>query len=95
MVILGEVITIFVVNPVVDREGTRPISPDQGNQADPFDDFALIASNRERVLPPSPLLRTERANFSALRSSTSQPRFWAALREASRILPLQSGSVAC
>ena len=47
MVILGEVITILVVNSVVDREGTRPIGPDQGNQADPFDDFALIAAPLE------------------------------------------------
>lgn len=47
MVVLGEVIAIFVVHPVVNGERTRPIGPDQGNQADPFDDLVLIAAPLE------------------------------------------------
>ena len=44
-----------------------------------FGDISL--SNRDVGLLPRPLLRTERATFAALRSSTSQPEFRAAICE--------------
>jgi hypothetical protein len=47
MFVLGEVIAVFIVNPVVNGERTRPVGLDQGNQADPFDDFVLIAAPLE------------------------------------------------
>ncbi|QYZ79827.1 transposase [Methanofollis formosanus] len=68
-------------------------SNDAGNGGRPYYDVILMLrllvlqqwyglsdpSNREKVLPSSPLLRTERATFTALRSSTSQPEIRAAI----------------
>jgi len=47
MFVPGEVIAVFIVNPVVKGERTRPVCPNQGNQADPVDDFVLIAAPLE------------------------------------------------
>ena len=47
MIVFGEVIAVFVVDPIINGERIRPIGPDQGNQTNPFDDFVLIATPLE------------------------------------------------
>lgn len=47
IIVLRHLVTIFVVNPVIEGRGIDSIGPDQGNEADPFHDF---------VVPPAPLI---------------------------------------
>ena len=42
MVVLRHLVTIFIVNPIIDREGVNPIRPDQGYQSYPFHDLVMF-----------------------------------------------------
>jgi|GEM_PF-4910731 len=44
MFVLGKVISVLMINPIINGKRTRSVGPDQGDQANPFDDFVMVAA---------------------------------------------------
>jgi len=44
MFVLGKVISALIINPIIDGKCTYSVGPEQGDQADPFDDFVMVAA---------------------------------------------------
>ena len=47
MVVLRHLVTVLIVNPIIDRECVNPISPDKGYQTYPFHNFMMLPAPLE------------------------------------------------